>query len=254
MKNTLTIIFLSSLFSFAHAQLMTNGKLILELELQSTNGTNATAVTWNPDKSFYYTAIAGNMDYPLETFDANGTWKDEAITAFDVRGLWFNAKKNILEGNTYSKGGLYTMQIQSNGFPSGTAAFLIENSNLQCDQCAAAFDGKKYLWYLGSDLHVYKYSYKSHKASGDFDLKGYSSENVIYTTIVYTGVKGFELGLFDYDTMRFILFDTKGNYKGSSNIPFYGSLSGGFCFSYANGLVWLYDTEERKWSGFDVFE
>ena len=37
-----------------------------------SGGTNASGVAYNPNLNIYYTVIAGNSAFPLETFDVNG--------------------------------------------------------------------------------------------------------------------------------------------------------------------------------------
>jgi hypothetical protein len=88
-------------------------------EFQSAEGTNASAVTYIPQLKLYVTCIAGNADYPMEVFDANGKTITSIPCGMDLRGLWYNPGTRCLETNGYGDQGWFSMQIGGNGVPTG---------------------------------------------------------------------------------------------------------------------------------------
>lgn len=218
------------------------------LAFVGNEGTNGTAVVWNPDKQVYYAAIAGNADYPLETFGIGGNMKYANKADIDIRGLWYNAKTKKLEGNGAGELGFFSYDMNASGEPRNPVVS-VSGQNQPDFQSVGAFDGKKVYFFF--DGKIYSYSTKG-KAGKSFELKNSpASVSVLNaTTMVYTGRKGEEFGLLDFDAKRVYLFDKKGTYKASINLPSGAITHNMFRFAFANGRVWLYDVDSRSWTGY----
>ncbi|MDG1658501.1 MAG: hypothetical protein P8H56_07965 [Crocinitomicaceae bacterium] len=67
----ITLIALMGSFT-TNAQLINNPKASLSLALKSTGGTNASGITYDPNRQLYYTVVAGNSEFPLEVFKSSG--------------------------------------------------------------------------------------------------------------------------------------------------------------------------------------
>ncbi len=234
--------------SLAFAQNSYTAKKDMTLKFKGEDGTNASAVVWNPDKHVYYSVIAGNGDFPLETFSQSGNVQYTATAGVDTRGIWYNASTGKLEGNGYGDVGYFNCNLNASGEPRAAEVTYI-GQNQPDGNCVAAFDGKKvYFYYEGK---IYSYSTKG-KAGKSFEAQnlpaGISVLNT--TTVVYTGRKGEEFGLLDYDAKRVYLLDKKGKYKAFVILPSSAVTHDMFRFSFSNGNIWLYDVDTRSWTGF----
>ena len=200
----------------------------MALKFKGEDGTNASAVVWNPDKKVYYSVIAGNADFPLETFSQSGNVQYTGTAGVDTRGLWYNNSTSKLEGNGYGDVGYFFSNLNASGEPR-SAEVSCSGQNQPDGNCVAAFDGKKLFFYY--EGKIYSYSTKG-KAGKSFEAQnlpaGISVLNA--TTVVYTGRKGEEFGLLDYDAKRVYLLDKKGKYKASVTFPQQQLRVTDFCF------------------------
>jgi hypothetical protein len=225
----------------------------ITLSFDQLDGTNGSAVAYNEQKGLYYIAIAGNATYPLETKDRSGYGKHTAQTTIDLRGLWYNAKTGRLEGNGYGAG-LFALSLDQDGYPTGVVTMLSENIYTGYDQACAVFDGKKAVLYYDGGV-VYRYSLKKNVETGRIVLKlPVDMANLNSTSMIYTGEKGYEIGLLDHVSSRVYLFDRKsGEHTATINFPDSPIMNDAFWFAYANSRVWLYDADTRAWVGYRIF-
>lgn len=233
---------------WAFAQNSYTAKKDMTLKFKGEDGTNASAVVWNPDKHVYYSVIAGNAEFPLETFSQSGNVQYTGTAGVDTRGLWYNKSTSKLEGNGYGDVGYFFSNLNASGEPRSPEVSY-SGQNQPDGNCVGAFDGKKvYFFYDGK---IYSYSTKG-KAGKSFEAQnlpaGISVLNA--TTVVYTGRKGEEFGLLDYDAKKVYLLDKKGKYKASVTLPSSAVTHDMFRFSFSNGKIWLYDVDTRAWTGY----
>lgn len=234
--------------SLVFAQNSYTAKKDMTLKFKGDDGTNASAVVWNPDKHVYYSVIAGNADFPLETFSQSGNVQYTGTAGVDSRGLWYNSSTAKLEGNGYGDVGYFSCNLNASGEPRSPEV-TYSGQNQPDGNSVAAFDGKKlYYYYEGK---IYSYSTKG-KTGKSFELKSLPAGTSVLnaTTVVYTGRKGEEFGLLDYDAKRVYLVDKKGNYKASVILPSSAVTHDMFRFSFANGKIWLYDVDTRSWTSY----
>jgi hypothetical protein len=66
-------------------------------------GPRGAPVAWHPVQQKYYAAFAGNIKYPMAVFDAKGKrlFADAFKTQFDIRGMWYDAKRKKILTNGY---------------------------------------------------------------------------------------------------------------------------------------------------------
>jgi hypothetical protein len=226
-----------------------------KLYVQGEDGTNGSAVAYNPNLKLYYIVIAGNADYPLEVTDLAGNTKYTGPAGVDVRGMWYNAKKNRLEGNAYA-GGLFAIELDMQGLPAQVVT-ISDGSFDGNPQACGVFDGKSAVMYYDHNLgEVDFYKAKGHKYKGHVKLTGFPTYlgGINSTSIIYTGYKGYEIGVLDYDSNEIYLFDRKtGKRSAIVKLPTEAITNSQFWFAYANDRVWLYDSDERAWSGYRIF-
>lgn len=229
----------------------------ITLAIQDDSGTNGVAVTYNPATKLYYTAFAGNSAYPLEIFDASGKFISTQEIGYDSRGLWYNPSTKKLEGISYDNAGTFSISLNTDGGISGATeqAFSYGMEG----QTVAAFSEKKksILFVEGLTAYIFKPGKLKYKMvtlmPDNYDAELNSNGPI------YTGVKNYEIGLFEASTMTVHLFNgssgketaavklTSGTCGEIGVVPTY------FRVSYCNNHVFLFDTDSRQWTGYKLF-
>jgi hypothetical protein len=238
----------------AKAQLIEQPKASFELCFQSSSGTNASAVTYDPASNRYFSCIAGNSVFPLEVFDGKGQNIYQTECGSDMRGLWWNPKTKQLEGNGYSSVGIVGLLLDGSGFPSlGNTTIFDGTSHQPEGNSCGVYDGKKVIWYYSSGS-FYMYSRKSGNSMKSIMLSGdVNLESINTTSMIYTGIKGMELGLLDFEAKKVLLFNKKtGALSAEIKLPSSAVTNYSFRFAFANKHVFLYDTESRCWTAYQI--
>lgn len=222
-----------------------------------TGGTNASGVAYYPDSALYYAVIAGNSGFPMETFDINGVSLYQTTTGFDFRGLWWNKNTNQLEGNGFATFGLWTPDLDVNGYALSTGTSIFTGQNQPDVQSCGDYDdcANEILYYLNGS--IYRYSRATNAFLGSYTLTGLPVPigNLNITSLAYTGCAGNEIALEDYVNKTILLFDkSTGAYSATSQLPSTAVTNVNFRFSFANGMIWLYDVNARTWTSYSIFE
>lgn len=235
--------------------LKTKATCDLTLAIESTSGTNGLGVVFNAKDKVYYTAFAGNMSYPLEVFSESGTLKYSTELGVDARGLWYNASSKKLEGFTYDNGGWFQVTLTGN-----TASTAVDSEKTYGEESQAVgvyCDKLKSVMFVSDgEARFYK------KPGGKAKVLTMTMANADALNLrgpMYTGVKGKEIGLLNYETMEVELYSASTGKKTGSvvldteacvseiDVPY------SFRVSYANGKVWVFDTDSRQWLGFSIW-
>lgn len=253
MKTSISIILLvcaSSLSNALFGQQIYTAKEQISYTFKASEGTNAVAVAWNSDKQVYYTLIAGNSDYPLETFSSTGSFLYTQAASVDARGLWYNSTTKTLEGNGAGEKGYFSMSIGSNLKPNAPEITIV-GQNQPDFNSVGAFDVKKKKIYYYQDGTISIYSQKKGKLVSTINVQSIPDiEAINYTSVIYTNRKGEELGLLDFESKKVYLFDLKGNFKAIVSLPDNAVTHESFRFSFANSMIWLYDASSRTWKSY----
>lgn len=246
-------------------------KKVMTLKMPKTEdddmpGTRGASVTWHPLLKKYYAVFAGNQGYPLAVFDATGKRVSaDDLTAFiDTRGLWYNPFKKQVMGNSYNDFGWFRYELDAKGLVKNHEVVL-EGMNQPDAQSVGAYNslGKQVLFLKSGKIFFYtetgniKDSLVIHwgrtKADGagstdEYDL---AAMDYNYTTVVYTGIKGSEIGLLNVDQSQIELYDIKTGFM-TKKIPLPEDTKTelSFNFAYANGIYWLFSMENREWYGY----
>ncbi|HEV7783506.1 MAG TPA: hypothetical protein VGO58_19665, partial [Chitinophagaceae bacterium] len=172
-------------------------------------GTRGACVAWHPLQKKYYAAMAGNMGYPLGTFDATGKQlsSDDQNCNEDTRGLWYNPVKKTLEGNAYDDVGWFIHKLNAKGTVVETEV-LVEGMNQPDGQCVGVFNPlkKEVLFLFNGEVSSYSatdgspvttVAIKWGQSKADPELEGAeligdieTPSDYNYTSLVYTGIKG----------------------------------------------------------------
>jgi len=76
-------------------------------------------------------------------------------------------------------------------------------------------------------------------------------ENYNHTSLIYTGIKGQELGFLNIAENQIELYDIQTGFMTKVvPLPESATIETTFNFAYANGIYWLFDMENRRWIGY----
>lgn len=233
--------------------------LTLSIPSYVSAGTNGAGVAYDPVRKLYYTAFAGNSSYPLIVFDDEGrVVNDTGSTQIDVRGLWYNSKTSSLEANGYSDYGIVQYVMNKRGVPS-TNKTLFSGTNQPDDNSVGAFDPvhNEILYFNLADDYGYaevvRYSRSTGKKLGDFELQNFDDLGSYNNVAVYTGIKGSEIAIIDYDLAIIMMYDiSSGKETKEVTLPLSAVVEDRFNFAFANGMFWLFDTNAREWNGYKM--
>lgn len=245
-------------------------KKVLTLKMPRTledsmPGTRGATVVWHPLQKKYYAAMAGNYRYPLGVYDATGKKlsSNDLNCEADVRGMWYNSLKKQIQGNSFSDYGWFRHTLNVKGIPVSTDIFL-EGMNQPGDQSVGAFSlARQQVLFLDNGFITF-YSMNGEESDESLQIEwGRTKEDGIgendeaatpedyNTTVVYTGLKGSELGFLNITEMQIELYNiVDGFLTKKLKLPEDAPVNAMFNFAYANGMYWLYNIETRTWTGY----
>ena len=189
-------------------------------------GKRGACVVWHPKQKKYYAAMAGNAGFPVAVFDATGKMlsSDDDDVLIDVRGLWYNADKNRIEGNGFDDVGWFYYKLDEKGQITDYEV-LFEGLNQPDEQTVGAYNYKdnKILFLKGSQ--VYTYNITDAKATGDeltihwgrTEKEGATKEEDTLqtpdeynrTTVVYSDLAEAELGVLNITKLQVEFYNIK---------------------------------------------
>ncbi len=261
MKHTIFSLTILLLFSAGYGQTTTK-ELIKKpaksslLRLPSSDGTNGSAVAWNPETSTYFCVIAGNESFPIDVFSATGSHLQTIEARMDLRGFWHNPVYGLMEGNTHNYHDIASYVYLKNGKLDEGDEPLIELYELPVidPQAVMAYDVKKnrYIWFDLPEAKIKFINPETGMEDGEVTLKlPTAKENLNSTTVAYTGVEGAEYALLNFNEKKVYLFNgTTGALAFTMQLPKDAVTHDLFRFAYANNHVWLYDVSTRTWTGY----
>ncbi|MBN8686321.1 MAG: hypothetical protein J0M10_04865 [Chitinophagales bacterium] len=242
-------------------------KEVMTLPMPGDEGANGASVAWHPVQKKYYAAIAGNVKFAMAVFDIKGKRlsSDTLKTGFDVRGLWYNPKKKNLQTNGYNDFGWGEYSLNSKGIPVFVKT-IAEGMNQPAEQSVGAFNPvKNEIYFFNDEGNISVYNAADGIVKEDIllylaTLKEEADDfidnlEILYdynlSTVVYTGIKGAELGLLSSATGEIELYDISTGYMTRAlALPDTAPLEDNLNFSYANGIYWLFDKKTRSWKGY----
>lgn len=246
-------------------------KQTLELKMQKTAdddmpGTRGASVVWHPALKKYYAGFAGNTAYPLAVFDEKGKRlnEEDLATMIDLRGLWYNPVTKQICGNGYDDMGWFNYELDKNGIPADVAN-ITDDMRQPSAQAVGTYNfTEKQVLFLGGG-QVYKYNNngvavdsvaihwgrKKADGPGEDEDPDLTHEDYNTTSLIYTGIKGQELGFLNVAESQIELYDIKTGYLIKVlTLPEAATTEFTFNFAYANGIYWIFDMDERKWVGY----
>jgi len=247
------LLFISGL---VNSQPLTRAEKDFSYTFLSYEGTNASAVVWEPVQKFYITLIAGNSDFPLEVFDGSGKCLFSDVVKLDSRGMWYNPKTKRIEINAYDDSGWAYVKFNEKFNYHAIDVFYEGMHQPEYNACGTYYPKKKSVIFLNeADMSIDLYRYKNPKKISKIklDLRQDNMTEYNTTSLGFTGKKGYEFVLLNVERHLLDFFDSKGQYAGSTELPGSAITNGMFRFAYANDRVFLYDIDERTWTAYKVF-
>lgn len=237
-------------------------------------GTRGASVVWHPVQKKYYAAFAGNAEYPLAVFAATGKRLsgDDLNAQIDTRGLWYNPKTKKICGNAFSSYGWFSYKLDpKSGIPL-EYNIDFEGTNQPNDQVVGVYNAanNEVLFLDGDRIAIYDAANAQQKdvtsitlhwgrtkAQGieDKTMEGEEEMNSTpeaynYTSILYTGIAGAEIGVLNTFEHQVELYNIKTGFLTQKlKVPSDLNLESSFNFAYANGIYWFFSIDERKWIG-----
>jgi hypothetical protein len=233
-------------------------KKVMEFVMPGEDGSNGGSVAYHPTFKKYYIPMVGNASYPLATFDAKGKLLDEQVAGNDLRGLWYNPKTKKVEGNCYNDGGWVAYKLNAKGEINNTTETLHEGMKQPIDQSVGVYNSKadKVYFLTTTGVSIYNMDAQEEKTmdlktAKDADPLIFDNDNEYYntTSLIYTGLPKAEIGLLNVLDKKIELFNGVTGIKTTEWIlpDTVAELKQSFNFAYCNGMVWLFDKENRKW-------
>lgn len=269
MKKYVQILLLIFIVNLANAQ---NKRLsqVLTLQMNDDMGKRSSAVVWHPTQKKYYVPKCGNREFSMGIFDVKGNKisPPDLEVGVDIRGLWYNSITKKLEFNGYHSAGWGEMTLDNKGFNS-EAVILKEGSFQPLSNSVGFFDASNNLVHFLSGYYIVSYDrttfkevkrrqlYIDAKDDEEYLLNGIpqklstSPEHINSTTVIYTGIPKAEFGLLNTKGTKIDLYNGETGFLTQSLLlPNSAPIAESFCFSYTNGIYFLYDTETNEWKGY----
>jgi hypothetical protein len=230
------------------------------------DGSNGGSVAYNPIAKKYYIPMLGNAVYPMVIFNLKGKQLSKAIAGNDMRGLWYNPKTKSVEGNCYDSGGWVRYKLNPKGDmvfdmtevdDTYESDYIFQNDMRQPDNQAVGFfssqDNMVY-FLIENGVSIYnmkgveKKTFELLKAKDDDPLVFLGEDSPYNNSLIFTGVPKAEIGVLNlYDKKIELYNKATGVLSAEWQLPDDVGVYPMFNFSYANGMVWLFNKELRKW-------
>ncbi len=257
-KNTtriLSILSLTTVFAKTGAQCFTYTNAVSDVTLQCA-GTlqNKSAVAFYPTQNKYYSVNQGTQANPIEMFPATGgPALASAPQATNYNGFWYNENLGILEGNVSNQNTIVQHSINPvNSYPLGITV-TVGLTGIPSAQSCGQFDpvNNQVIYY--NALSLQKYNRSTGALMSTVPVTGLPSTSLNSTSLIFTGISGSEVGLYDYVNRKiYFVNDVTGAYSGFCQLPGSAPTPSAFCLGYANNRVFLFDNLTMCWYGYKV--
>ncbi len=260
----LTAIFILQMTGWAQAP--ASLKKVMTFKINREGGANGAGIVWHPKQQKYYVGMAGNESFPLLVFNAAGKLlSDDMLECMtDLRGMWYNAKVSSVQCNGYDTYGWREYKLDAKGIPSGTKILYDGQYQPETNSVGTYSPTSNQVYFLGNEngmsLSVYNMSDGAYNKSIKLHLQNSTSneandqpgldEEYNSTTVLYTGLLNKEFALLNVSKERVEFYNLKGYMTLSKNFPSETTLEDRFNFAYANGILWIFNKEEREWTGY----
>lgn len=231
----------------------TNTKQLKEaaqLVMPAWDGTNGIAVVYLPHLKQYVSGYGGNENFPLAYFNLNNpepVGEEMRVTGIDLRTLFTKEKK--LYGISNVGPGLYQL---FDGYD--TMPVRIQDELPLIGQKTGAYDPKNdAIIYLKEGMFAMLSLKKPNQLqdivrwNSNYDKADYNNT----TVVIKPGKKITHAGVLNVSKNTVEWYNLKnGNMEEEWQLPTDAPVKNWFNFSFANGMIWLFDTDAKTWKGY----
>ena len=270
MRKIIVAALLALMFLPAAAQNKSLSEVLL-LQMPTDPGARASSIAWHPTLKRYYAPKSGNASYSMGIFDAKGNLvsPDELKVNFDIRGFWYSPRLKTFCANGYSDYGWVSYVLDRDGIPTDVKHD-IEYQNQPDLHSVGSYDDKNNVVFFLKGQNILAYSASKYdqlnkkirlhigsKNKTDAELNEVlygeddTPEDYNYTTAIYTGIPTAEFALLNVYTKTIEFYDMKTGYiTKTSKLPSDAPAENMLCFTYANGIFFLFDLGNKMWHGY----
>ncbi len=238
------------------AQLADIPRKDIELAITSQSGNNGISVSWNEEKRIYYAVYGGSATYPLEIFSEDGKSIFSKEIGYDIRGMAYHEKWNCLVGNLYDDGGYYKIYLDESGIPDGRTEIVVSGRHQPTSQSGGTFNTRKNVMYTIYDSNIYSYSIEDGLELEEIQLSGLSQkdlESCVSGMVLYTGHRGYEFMLVNYQNYQMYFFNERGKFVKTLSFEPASYISAKYNLAFCNNRLWSYNKNSRKWTSYLIF-
>jgi|GEM_PF-4907140 len=220
----------------------------LTLNLSQEQGVNISSVVWIPSHQTYRSINAGSASFFIEIFDKYGSYQAHYQGRYDFRGAWWNEKLGCVQANVFGNDAILLCNDNAQTRFSQTK---VDIGSLDAQSCLFFNpDDNEFLAYTG-EHYIKRFDGQTGELLCDLPLSNIPVEisHLNQTSGIYTGWKGYEIGLYDKLLGYIYWFDKlTGKYTGKTSTRF--ATQNDYRFAYANGYIWLYEEYKHQWKGY----
>lgn len=266
-----TLVFTLGLF----AQKATDDKgLKPQITLSQINqkGASSVSLAWLDNLKIYAAAVSTDSTSWFDFFDKSGKYINSLLANAKVGGLWYNDTQKVLQASTLGDYSVlsYKVFMQKDTLAPNKFTYAEVSLNLEevyVSNVALCFDTVEQLLYsvefndesgmnlFALDFYDLEYGVASFSQLGELPV-GISKLN--QKTAVYTGRKGFEYGLYNFDDKVVYLYPNDFSQQDYNKVAKTIVLDAEapavkeFGVAYTNHLFWLFDKAKGTWSGYKL--
>jgi hypothetical protein len=240
------------------------GRMLLkvaELPMGPVSAVDGACVTWHPVQKKYYAGMIGGPNELMRIFNEKGELVDSCTTLANLRGLWYNPIKKMLEGNAIEHTGWFNYQLNKKGVPEKIvpvftrAAVGHEQSvgaYLNIDSLgtvAFLFDISVHFFDAAEGVFISAVTLPELYGEPTYEKNEAGLTHTAYVVLA-TGMPEAELAFINVYKRRIDFIKLGKGYSHSLTIPQQQPVYGAFNTAFANGILWMYDQQKKVWNGY----
>ena len=221
------------------------------IDLQGSLPGAQMAMAYDPIRDLYYGAQGGAPSFPGTVWDGNGNVVQTAALGADARAFNYNENTGNLELVTFTSDNLIVGRNGS-GLFNGTFTTLLNNmAGATSSQSMLTYNSNADVFYSMSNSGVVNVvSHNDGTLLGDITLD-FSTAGITSFNNYFVGYDSTENVLIATTLTTASIFELDGSFLGNSTIG--SSARDGYYQGYTNGQLFIQDTSNGTFKGYDLF-
>ncbi|MCB1746724.1 MAG: PEP-CTERM sorting domain-containing protein [Gammaproteobacteria bacterium] len=244
--------------------ILANGQATINLvEGGNINGSTPMGVAYHSGFNQYYASRGGSSSYSGYVWNASGTLlQNQTPLGVDARGWNYNPNTNQMELVSYNATGggasfgLFNMHLDGSGLLTGANTQILgAMPGLNGNQTMPAYDATRDQFYsrnTNGTVNIVERNDGSLFGSIALDLASAGNPGLQGQFIGYDPLFDVLVTL-DVTNTRALVHDLSGAFLGASQLSGFNPTQANFNAGYANGQIFVYDSQISGWRGFDIF-